>query len=103
MKKEAEEFSDAFRIKEIIKKYSNFVDFPILVGKEQVNRVTAIWQRPKSEIKNEELTEFYKFISDDYQPPLGHLQMSIEGAANFKALIFIPKKKLNLILIMMNY
>jgi len=43
------------------------VDFPILVGKEQVNRVTAIWQRPKSEIKNEELTEFYKFISDDYQ------------------------------------
>jgi molecular chaperone HtpG len=91
LKKEAEEFSDAFRIKEIIKKYSNFVDFPILVGKEQVNRVTAIWQRPKSEIKNEELTEFYKFISDDYQPPLGHLQLAIEGAVNFKALIFIPE------------
>ena len=91
LKKEAEEFSDAYRIKEIIKKYSNFVDFPILVGKEQVNRVTAIWQRPKTEIKNEELTEFYKFISDDYQAPLGHLQISIEGAVNFKALIFIPE------------
>lgn len=90
-KKEAEEFSSPYRIKEIIRKYSNFVDFPILLNKEQVNRVTAIWQRPKSEIKEEELNEFYKFIADDYQPPLGHLQLSIEGSVNFKALIFIPQ------------
>lgn len=90
-KKEAEEFASPYRIKEIIRKYSNFVDFPILLNKEQVNRVTAIWQRPKSEIKEEELIEFYKFIADDYQPPLGHLQLSIEGSVNFKALIFIPQ------------
>lgn len=90
-KKEAEEFAHPYRTKEIIKKYSNFVDFPILLNKEQVNRVTAIWQRPKSEIKEEELVEFYKFIADDYQPPLGHLQLSIEGSVNFKALIFIPQ------------
>lgn len=90
-KKEAEEFANPYRTKEIIKKYSNFVDFPILLNKEQVNRVTAIWQRPKSEIKEEELVEFYKFIADDYQPPLGHLQLSIEGSVNFKALIFIPQ------------
>lgn len=90
-KKEAEEFASPYRIKEIIKKYSNFVDFPILLNKEQVNRVTALWQRPKSDIKEEELVEFYKFIADDYQPPLGHLQLSIEGSVNFKALIFIPQ------------
>ncbi len=91
LKEDAAEFSQDFRIKEIIKKYSNFVDFPILVGKEQVNRVTALWQKPRTEMKEDELTEFYKFISNDYNPPLGNLHLAIEGAVNFKALIFIPE------------
>lgn len=91
LKEDAKDFAEDFRVKEVIQKYSNFVDFPIYVGKEQVNRVTAIWQKPKTETKEEELTEFYKFISNDFNPPLGHLQLSIEGAVNFKALIFIPE------------
>jgi len=91
LKEEAKEFAEEYRIKEIIKKYSNFVDFPIYVGKEQVNRVTALWQKPKSEIKDEELDEFYKFISNDFSSPLGSLHLSIEGVVNFKALLFIPE------------
>jgi molecular chaperone HtpG len=91
LKKEAEEFSDEYKIKEIIKKYSNFVDFPIFVGKEQVNRISALWQKPKNDIKEDELTEFYKFISNDYQPPLGHLHLALEGVVNFKALIYVPE------------
>ncbi len=90
LKKDAEEFSEDYRIKDIIRKYSNFVDFPIFVGKEQVNRVTALWQKPKNDIKDEELVEFYKFVSNDYEPPMGHLHLAIEGAVNFKALIYIP-------------
>jgi molecular chaperone HtpG len=91
LKEDAADFATEYRIKEIIQKYSNFVDFPIYVGKEQVNRVTALWQKPKSELKKEELDEFYKFISNDFSEPLGHLHISIEGAVNFKALIFIPE------------
>jgi molecular chaperone HtpG len=91
LKEDSKEFTEEFRVKEIIKKYSNFVDFPIYLGKEQVNRVTALWQKPKNEQKKEELEEFYKFISNDFSPPLGHLHISIEGAVNFKALIFIPE------------
>lgn len=91
LKKDAEEFAEEYQVKDIIKRYSNFVDFPIYLGKEQINRVTALWQKPKNEIKDDELIEFYKFISNDYQPPLGHMHLSIEGAVNFKALIFIPE------------
>ncbi len=91
LKDDAKEFAEEHRIKHIIQKYSNFVDFPIKLNNETVNRVEALWHKNKSEIKEEELNEFYKFISNDFQDPLGHLHLSIEGAVNFKALVFIPQ------------
>lgn len=90
-KKEAEEFSEEYRVKEIITKYSNFVDFPIYLGKEQVNRITALWQKSKSELKEDEVNEFYKFISNDFNKPLDYLHLAIEGVVNFKALLFFPE------------
>jgi molecular chaperone HtpG len=90
LKNDAKEFSEDWQVKNIIKKYSNFVDFPIFVDKEEVNRVGALWHRNKDDVKEEELDEFYKFITNDFNSPLGHLHLNIEGAVNFKALIFIP-------------
>ena len=90
LKEDAAEFAEVERIKHVINKYSNFVDFPIHVNSEVVNRVTALWQRPRNEVKEEELNEFYKFVSNDFQAPLSHLHLAIEGVVNFKALIFIP-------------
>jgi molecular chaperone HtpG len=91
LRDDAKEFNEEFRIKNIIKKYSNFVDFPISVGEERVNVVSAIWQKRKEDINEEELTEFYKYVSNDFQSPLGHLHVALEGAVNFKALLFIPE------------
>ncbi|NOY06361.1 MAG: molecular chaperone HtpG [Chlorobi bacterium] len=91
LKKDAEEFCDVQRIKSIIQRYSNFVNFPIYVGSEQVNTIGALWHRKKEDIKEEELNEFYKFVSNDFNPPLGHLHLNIEGRVNFKALVFIPQ------------
>lgn len=91
LREDAREFQDDWRIKSIIRKYSNFVDFPIFVGDEQVNKVSALWHRKKEEMTEEELREFYKFISNDWEDPLGHLTLSIEGRVNFKALVFFPK------------
>ncbi len=91
LKEEAKEFSEDYRVKSIIKKYSNFVDFPVHVGGEKVNTVSALWQKRKDDLKEEELTEFYKYISNDFQNPLGHLHVSLEGNVNFKALMFIPE------------
>ncbi len=90
LKKEAWEFAEDYRVKHIINKYSNFVDFPVYIGEEKANTVEALWHKPKDDIKEEDLNEFYKFISNDYQEPLAHLQLNLEGAVNFKALLFIP-------------
>ena len=91
LKDDAKEFSDEWRVKSTIKKYSNFVDFPVYVGDEKVNTVSALWQKRKDEVKEEELAEFYKYLSNDYQAPMGHLHVSLEGSVNFKALLFIPE------------
>ncbi len=90
-KEDATEFASPDRIKEIIQKYSNFVDFPIYVNGQKVNTISALWQKPKDQISEEELKEFYKFLTNDFNPPLAHLHLSIEGAVNFKALLFIPE------------
>jgi molecular chaperone HtpG len=67
------------------------VDFPLFVGEERVNTVQALWHKKKAEINEDEIDEFYKFISNDYQKPMAHLHLDIEGNVNFKALIFIPE------------
>jgi molecular chaperone HtpG len=92
LKEEFSEFAEEYRVEQIVKKYSNFVDFPIYLGDRQVNTVTALWQRQKSELKEDEAGEFYKFIAGDYQDPLDYLQVSVEGMVAFKALLFLPKE-----------
>ncbi|MBU4446333.1 molecular chaperone HtpG [bacterium] len=92
LKDEHKDFSEDYRVKSTIKKYSNFVDFPIEIGKEKANTVDALWRRSKDELKEDELIEFYKFVANDFEAPLGHLHLSLEGAVNFKALLFVPPK-----------
>ena len=92
LKEDASEFAEDFRIQQLIKKYSNFVDFPILINSDQVNTVKALWHKQKSEINEEELSEFYKFISNDFMPPMGHMLLHLEGIVVFRALLFIPEK-----------
>lgn len=92
LKDEYKDFAEEWKVKEVIKKYSNFVGFPIYLGKERINNLEALWRKSKDDIKPEELEDFYKFIANDSNPPLGHLHLSLEGTVNFKALLFIPEK-----------
>ncbi len=92
LKKDNYEFAEEWRVKNIIDKYSTFVEFPITIGDEKLSRVGAIWQQPKNEITDDQLNEFYKYIANDTEPPLDHLHLNLEGKVNFKALIFIPQK-----------
>lgn len=91
-KESSEEFATEFRIKEILNKYSNFIDFPISVNGNVLNKVQAIWHKKKEEISKEEATEFYKFITNDWKEPLDYFNVSVEGTINFKAMLFIPKE-----------
>ena len=91
LKESAQEFSQEWKIKEVIEKYSNFADFPIFLGEEKVNSVNALWLKKSDDVSEEELKEFYKFVSNNFDDPLGHLHLALEGAAvNFKALLFVP-------------
>jgi len=93
LKETAHEFAEEFRVKEIIKKYSNFSDFSIFLGKDKINTVEALWRRREKDVKAQERNEFYKFITNDYEDPQSYLHLSIEGAgAEFRALLFIPSK-----------
>jgi len=92
LKDEHNSFSRTYRVKEIVEKYSNFVDFPIVVDEEKVNTVSALWHRNRNDVSAEELEEFYKFVANDFEAPLGHLHLSVEGRASFRALLFIPAR-----------
>ncbi len=95
LKDEYKEFSTEFKIKDTIKKYSNFADFPIYVGTEKVNTIEPLWIKKAKDLKEkeEEINEFYKFVANDWEAPLDYLHLSLEGVgATFKALLFIPKR-----------
>ena len=92
LKEDAKDFATELRVRSIIRKYSNFVDFPIILGSEQANTIKALWRKRKDDITDEERSEFYKFLTGDYSEPIGHLHLQIEGLVSFGALLFIPSQ-----------
>ena len=92
-----DEFLDAWRLRAIIRKYSDHIQIPILMNKpeadeeESVNRASAFWARPKSEIKPEDYDEFYKHIGHDFEPPLAHVHSRVEGKQEYTSLLYIPR------------
>ena len=91
LNEDCEEYASEFEIKRIIKQYSNFVTFPIKVAGEAVNTVQAIWAKTRSDIKDEEYVDFYKFVSNAMDEPLTHLHFSADAPLAIKSLLFVPK------------
>ena len=94
LKDDAHEFANEEKIKGIIKQYSNFVPFPIKVKDETVNTVQALWARNKNEIKEEEYTEFYKFIGNAFDDPQSRLHFTADAPLAINALLFVPKENI---------
>ncbi|KAA3614767.1 MAG: molecular chaperone HtpG [Calditrichaeota bacterium] len=92
LREDANDFASKDKIKEVIKKHSNFVNFPINIDGEKANTVTALWREPKFKIKQEEYDEFYKFVSHDFQEPMDTIHVSVDAPVQFNALVFIPKQ-----------
>ncbi len=90
LKDEEKEYTEKSRIQSIIKKYSNFVSFPIMVCGERANQITAIWKEPKKDIKEEQYNEFYKFISNTEESPLFRLHTSAEAPIQFYSILYCP-------------
>jgi molecular chaperone HtpG len=92
LKDDAAEFTEKWRIENIIKKHSNFISFPIYLGKDKINTINAIWREPKSSVKKEQYNEFYKFLTYDNEEPADIIHKSVDAPIQFNALLFIPKK-----------
>jgi len=107
LKDDAKEFLDVYRVKEIIKKYSNHIPYEIYINytevtkeddkekkenkRELANEAKALWIMPKSEISDDEYKEFYKTTWGDVEEPLTWVHTSAEGSLEYKTLFYIPK------------
>src|SRR2546423_4071914 len=87
-----DELLDEFRLKGIIHKYSDHIAIPIIMGGETVNQASALWTRPKSEISEEQYTEFYKHVAHDFEPPLAWTHNRVEGRQEYTQLLYIPAR-----------
>ena len=86
------DYAQAPALRETVKKYSDFVAYPIRLGTDTLNSMKAIWTRPKEEVTEEEYREFYKHVSRDWNDPLEHLSIHVEGGLEARALLYIPSK-----------
>src|SRR3954466_6452117 len=92
LKDDCSEFSQDWKVKEILERYSAFVSFPINLNGKRINTVQALWLRNKNEIKDEEYTEFYKFVPHAYDEPRLRLHFSADAPLAINALLFVPKE-----------
>ncbi len=108
-----DEFADGFRLRSIVRKYSDHITLPILMHKEEmpaapgeekeedetvvpewetVNSASALWSRSKSEISDEEYKEFYKHVGHDWEDPLAWSHNRVEGKLEYTSLLYVPKR-----------
>ncbi|MBU1986552.1 MAG: ATP-binding protein, partial [Proteobacteria bacterium] len=92
LKDDAHDYAMKWKVENIIKQYSSFVPFPIKLAGEIVNTVQALWTRSKSEITEQEYTDFYKFIGTAHDEPLYRLHFSADAPLAINALLFVPKE-----------
>lgn len=107
LKSGEDEFADGWRLRNIIKKYSDHIALPIELPKEvtaaegeekpaveweTVNRASALWTRPRTEVKDEEYQEFYKHIAHDFENPLAWSHNKVEGKLEYSSLLYVPAR-----------
>jgi molecular chaperone HtpG len=85
-----DELLEEFRLKSIVRKYSDHIAIPVVMGSETVNQASALWARPKSEITEEQYVEFYKHIGHDFEAPLAWTHNRVEGRQEYAQLLYLP-------------
>ena len=108
LREEEKEFLDAWRLRSVINKFSDHISIPVMMLKEsmdeeeegkekgeeweQVNTGTALWMRSKSDLSDDEYSEFYKHIAHDFDDPLEWIHNRVEGTNEYTSLLYVPKR-----------
>ena len=104
LKDDAKEFAEGFRLRSVLRKYSDHVGVPVVMAKEggdgddqdmeleTVNSAKALWTRPRNDISDDEYKEFYKHVSHDFDDPAVWSHNKVEGRLEYTSLLYIPKR-----------
>jgi len=92
LREDASEFAKPYRLREIIRKHSDFIPFPIYIGEdtEPANQRTAIWRQSPREVQPETYDSFYHQLTLDPEPPLLHIHMAVDAPVQMYAVLFVP-------------
>lgn len=97
LKKDASEYLDGYRLRQLVERYSDYLSYPIELPKsgkddefETINRGTALWQRSPKDVTAEQYDELYKHLTHDWTAPLTHRHFKIEGTQEFAGLVYVP-------------
>jgi molecular chaperone HtpG len=93
LKEDAAEFASAWRLRQIVKRHSDFVAFPIFVGDEQANQQTALWRKPAREVEAAQYDEFYRQLTFESDAPLLHVHLSTDAPVDLHTILFVPAKR----------
>ncbi len=94
LKEEAKEFAQENRLRDVIKKHSDFISFPIYLGekKEQVNKQTALWRQAPRKVEKKDYEDFYHQLTLDFTPPITHIHLSVDAPVQLYAILYVPSQ-----------
>ena len=93
LKQDAHEFASSWKLRQIVKKHSDFVRYPIYIGDEVANQQESLWRKNTSQVDDEAYKKFYQQMTMDFEEPLKTIHFSSDAPVNLRALLFIPNKR----------
>jgi molecular chaperone HtpG len=93
LRSDADEFADGYRLRSIVRKYSNYVTWPILVDGEQANEGKALWRQRPSEVTPDQAAAFYKSVSGDWSEPALTVHFAADTPFQYSAMLFVPQER----------
>ncbi|MFT7587511.1 MAG: molecular chaperone HtpG [Cellvibrionaceae bacterium] len=93
LREDAKEFADTWHLRQVIKKHSDFVAFPIYIGEDQINTTQSLWRKKPADIEEAEYNSFYQQMSMDFEPPTSTIHFSSDAPLNLRAVLFVPAKR----------
>lgn len=93
LKQDADEFLQTYRLENIVKRYSDFVPFPVYVGDKVANQKTALWRQPPAQVSEEQYHDFYRHLTYDVQKPMLYTHLVVDTPIQIFSILYVPSRR----------